>query len=348
MATMGDKNQVTPLHEMGAKALWTHELEALLLEGRLDLVVHSLKDMPTQLPASLSIGAIFPAKTPATPSSCVPPSSLLHLPSPQLPRPPLHPPPGSVIGTSSVRRSAQLVRLYPHLTFASVRGNVGTRLSKLDAPDSPYSALILAAAGLLRLGLGDRITALLSSREGGILHAVGQGALGIEVREADGDISRILGKVGCERTTRMCLAERSLMRTLEGGCSVPIGVETEWVDAVRGAGDGEEALTDVAAKPAPEDQNQSNRTVEGKENGTEVTSGQKDDSAAGILTFRAIVVSLDGKEAAEGEMTRRIASREDADQFGWDMARLLVERGADKILEKINLNRNIIHEQGDA
>ncbi|KAJ9656575.1 porphobilinogen deaminase [Coniosporium apollinis] len=349
MATMGDKNQVTPLHEMGAKALWTHELEALLLEGRLDLVVHSLKDMPTQLPASLSIGAIFPREDPRDalvmrpsllPSSTSPPRNSHDLLSTL--------PPGSVIGTSSVRRSAQLVRLYPHLTFASVRGNVGTRLSKLDAPDSPYSALILAAAGLLRLGLGDRITALLSSREGGILHAVGQGALGIEVREADGDISRILGKVGCERTTRMCLAERSLMRTLEGGCSVPIGVETEWVDAVRGAGDGEEALTDVAAKPAPEDQNQSNRTVEGKENGTEVTSGQKDDSAAGILTFRAIVVSLDGKEAAEGEMTRRIASREDADQFGWDMARLLVERGADKILEKINLNRNIIHEQGDA
>ncbi|EON69975.1 hypothetical protein W97_09240 [Coniosporium apollinis CBS 100218] len=344
MATMGDKNQVTPLHEMGAKALWTHELEALLLEGKLDLVVHSLKDMPTQLPASLSIGAIFPREDPR--DALVMRPSLL--PSPFTPKP-SHDllsslPPGSIIGTSSVRRSAQLVGLYPHLTFASVRGNVGTRLSKLDAPDSPYSALILAAAGLLRLGLGERITALLSSREGGILHAVGQGALGIEIREKDGDIREILGKVGCERTTRMCLAERSLMRTLEGGCSVPIGVETEWVDGARGTRDGEVAAVDGAAQ----DQQQSTSTVEGQENGTEVVSGQNDDTASGTLTFRAIVVSLDGKEAAQAEMTRRIASREDADQFGWDMARLLVERGADKILEKINLNRDIIHGQGDA
>lgn len=300
--------------------------------------------MPTQLPASLSIGAILPREDPR--DALVMRPSLL--PSPSTPKP-SHDllsslPPGSIIGTSSVRRSAQLVRLYPHLTFASVRGNVGTRLSKLDAPDSPYSALILAAAGLLRLGLGERITAPLSSREGGILHAVGQGALGIEIREKDGGIREILGKVGCERTTRICLAERSLMRTLEGGCSVPIGVETEWVDGARGTRDGEVAAVDGGAQ----DQQQSNRTVEGHENGTEVISGQNDDTASGTLTFRAIVVSLDGKEAAQAEMTRRIASREDADQFGWDMARLLVERGADKILEKINLNRDIIHGQGDA
>ncbi|KAK5138633.1 hypothetical protein LTR04_004332, partial [Oleoguttula sp. CCFEE 6159] len=225
MSTMGDKNQVTPLHDFGAKALWTHELEALLLEGKLDLVVHSLKDMPTQLPPSLTIGSIFAREDPRDALVVSPSLASTHRTLASLPG-------GSIIGTSSVRRSAQLKRLYPHLRFADVRGNVGTRLAKLDSPppEGPhYAALILAAAGLLRLGLGERITALLSKRDGGMLHAVGQGALGIEIREADDETRRILAKVGDERTARACLAERSLMRTLEGGCSVPIGVETEWV-----------------------------------------------------------------------------------------------------------------------
>ncbi|KAH7063612.1 porphobilinogen deaminase, dipyromethane cofactor binding domain-containing protein [Macrophomina phaseolina] len=231
MATMGDKNQTTALHEFGAKSLWTHELEAMLAKGELDLIVHCLKDMPTQLPPGMSIGAILPREDPrdafvlkaslaADPSKAATYADIASLPA------------GSVIGTSSVRRSAQLKRLHPHLRFADVRGNVGTRLAKLDSTDPDavqYTGLILAAAGLKRLGLQDRITSYLSKSNGGMMYAVGQGALAIEVREDDKATLALLGKVGCERTARACLAERSLMRTLEGGCSVPIGVETEWV-----------------------------------------------------------------------------------------------------------------------
>lgn len=138
-------------------------------------------------------------------------------------------PPGSVVGTSSIRRTAQLARQYPHLKVMNMRGNIGTRLSKLDAEDSPFSCMILAAAGLLRLELGDRITQYLDSKNGGMLYAVGQGALGIEVRKGDQVMHEMLSKVGDLDTTLACLAERSLLRTLEGGCSAPLGVETEWV-----------------------------------------------------------------------------------------------------------------------
>ncbi|TKA72517.1 hypothetical protein B0A49_02467 [Cryomyces minteri] len=332
MSTMGDKDQVTPLHDFGAKALWTHELEALLLEGKLDLVVHCLKDMPTQLPPSLTIGSIFAREDPR--DALVVSSSLAstHRTLASLPA-------GSIIGTSSVRRSAQLKRLYPHLRFADVRGNVGTRLAKLDSPppEGPhYAALILAAAGLLRLGLGERVTALLSKRDGGMLHAVGQGALGIEIREADDQMRRILAKVGDERTARACLAERSLMRTLEGGCSVPIGVETEWVRRSRPL-----AAHDAAA--AAHSSSSSNATLNG-------SSAETDDDAdvTHDLTMRAIVVSLDGSEAVEVELTRAVASREAADELGWAVAAALVDRGAASILEAINLNRAIVEAGGDA
>lgn len=296
--------------------------------------------MPTQLPSSLSIGCIFPredARDALVVKPGLPYASLASLPS------------GAVIGTSSVRRSAQLKRLYPHLSFADVRGNVGTRLAKLDAPDGQYTALILAAAGLLRLGMQDRITAYLSKSSGGIMHAVGQGALGIEIRSDDKATHELLSKVGDELTTLACLAERSLMRTLEGGCSVPIGVETEWLtkkvslSTTVGSGVG------VGAKPAADYDKLTGKAVSGRtglsQSGEHENSG---DEYTGELVMRAIVVSLEGDKHVEVELIRRIESREAADEFGWDVARKLVEGGADKILEDINLNRKIIDEQGDA
>lgn len=144
-------------------------------------------------------------------------------------------PPGSVVGTSSVRRSAQLARRYPHLKIQDVRGNIGTRLAKLDAEDSPFACIILAAAGLHRVGLQDRITQYLDSKTGGMLHAVGQGALGIEIRREDRRMREMLARIGHDETTFAALAERSLLRTLEGGCSAPLGVETEWVRDSDGA-----------------------------------------------------------------------------------------------------------------
>lgn len=139
-------------------------------------------------------------------------------------------PAGSVVGTSSVRRSAQLARKYPHLKIADVRGNIGTRLAKLDAEDGPFACIILAAAGLHRLDLQDRITQYLDSKSGQMLHAVGQGALGIEIRKDDKLVHKMLSNIGHKETTLAALAERSLLRTLEGGCSAPLGVETEWVE----------------------------------------------------------------------------------------------------------------------
>ncbi|RDL39617.1 Periplasmic binding protein-like II [Venustampulla echinocandica] len=223
MATMGDKNQITPLHDFGAKSLWTFELEAQLLEGNLDLIVHCLKDMPTQLPAKCTIGCITKREDPR--DAVVMKKGLEYKTLADLPA-------GSIVGTSSVRRSAQVKSHYPQLKFKDVRGNLGTRLSKLDAEDGEYSCLILAAAGLLRMDLGGRITQYLDSKTpgGGLLYAVGQGALAIEIREGDEKVINILNAVMDEDTMLAGLAERSLMRTLEGGCSVPIGVETTWIE----------------------------------------------------------------------------------------------------------------------
>ena len=223
MNTMGDKNQTTALHEFGAKSLWTHELEAQLLEGKLDLIVHCLKDMPTQLPPKCTIGCIMEREDPR---DCVIMKkglefkTLLELPE------------GAVVGTSSVRRSAQVKRKYPHLKFKDVRGNLNTRFRKLDDEEGEYSCLILAAAGVLRMGWKERITQYLDSTTpgGGMLHAVGQGALAIEIREGDEKTLNVLNELVHEGSQLAGTAERSLMRTLEGGCSVPIGVETTWIE----------------------------------------------------------------------------------------------------------------------
>lgn len=223
MATMGDKNQVTPLHDFGAKSLWTHELEAQLLERELDIVVHCLKDMPTQLPEQCLIGCIMKREDPR--DVVVMKKGLEYKTLAELPD-------GAVVGTSSVRRSAQVKMKYPGLKFKDVRGNVGTRLSKLDAEDGEYSCLILAAAGIIRMDWGHRITQYLDSKTpgGGLLHAVGQGALAIEIRDGDEKTMDILNHLVDQDSTLAGTAERSLMRTLEGGCSVPIGVETTWIE----------------------------------------------------------------------------------------------------------------------
>ena len=335
MTTTGDNNQKTALHKFNEKALWTQELEVLLQSGELDLIVHSLKDMPTQLPMDLELGCVTKRKDPRDAFVIKPTLADRYRSLSDLPE-------GSVVGTSSLRRIAQLKAHYPHLKFADVRGNIGTRLSKLDNPDSEYSAIILAAAGLLRLGMGNRITTYLSKDNGGMLHAVGQGALGIETRKDDRRVQELLRRIGCNRSTRQALAERSLMRTLEGGCSVPIGVETEWIPRrnvlIEGSG--------VGVKPAEDYHNLTGVATSGPENSASHLQG--DEALTDEMVMRAVVVSLDGQEAAEVGTRKIVSTVEDADQFGWEVARLLVDKGADKILEGITLNRGIIHEQGDA
>lgn len=224
MTTTGDRDQNTALYNFGGKGLWTSQLEELLVAEQIDLVVHSLKDMPTTLPDGCILGCtttredardvLVIKKTHVDEHGW---KTLADLPE------------GSVIGTSSIRRIAQLRRLYPSLKFKDHRGNIQTRLKKLE-DDPELTAIILAAAGLQRMDLGHHISQFLETDTGGIMHAVGQGALGVECRAGDSRILDVLTVLEDKETTLACVAERSVMRTLEGGCSVPIGVETHWVD----------------------------------------------------------------------------------------------------------------------
>ena len=215
MATQGDKILDVALAKIGDKGLFTKELEAQMLVGRADIAVHSLKDLPTNLPEGLMLGCITEREDPAD-------ALVLHAKNKHLNLATL--PEGAVVGTSSLRRLAQLRHHYPHLEFKDVRGNVITRLEKLDS--GAYDCLILAAAGLGRLGFADRID---QSIPGDIsLHAVGQGALGIECVENQPDVMEIIKVLEHGPTSQRCLAERAFLRELEGGCQVPIGVNTRF------------------------------------------------------------------------------------------------------------------------
>ncbi|TPX62722.1 hydroxymethylbilane synthase [Spizellomyces sp. 'palustris'] len=220
MTTKGDKIQDTALSKIGSKSLFTKELEVALAEGTVDIVVHSLKDLQTVLPEGMCLGAITEREDPRD-------ALVLSLKSQSEGLKQLSDlKEGSIVGSSSVRRIAQLKRRFPHLVFQDVRGNLNTRLSKLDAPEGPYKAILLAYAGLHRLGWDDRISQVLGSET--ILHAVGQGALGIECRENDTETLELLQPLDHWETRLRCTAERAFMRFLEGGCSVPLGVSTEY------------------------------------------------------------------------------------------------------------------------
>jgi hydroxymethylbilane synthase len=213
MSTQGDKILDVPLAKIGDKGLFTKELEVSMLTKESDLAVHSLKDLPTNLPEGLMLGAVTERENPA--DALVVHEKLKDKTLDTLPS-------GTVVGTSSLRRLAQLRHYYPHLTFKDVRGNLNTRLQKLDSGE--YDALILAAAGLQRLGMGDRVHEIIDAEIS--LHAVGQGALGIECRAEDLEILALFAPISHYPTTQRCLAERSFLRELEGGCQVPIGVNT--------------------------------------------------------------------------------------------------------------------------
>ncbi|WP_461557080.1 hydroxymethylbilane synthase [Synechococcus sp.] len=215
MATQGDKILDVALAKIGDKGLFTKELEAQMLVNQADIAVHSLKDLPTNLPDGLMLGCVTEREDPADAlvvHARHQDKNLASLPA------------GAVVGTSSLRRLAQLKYHYPHLLFKDVRGNVITRLEKLDSGD--YDCLILAAAGLGRLGLSNRIHELIDPNIS--LHAVGQGALGIECRVADPEVLTMIKVLEHRPTALRCLAERSFLRSLEGGCQVPIGVNSSF------------------------------------------------------------------------------------------------------------------------
>ncbi|MBD2326556.1 hydroxymethylbilane synthase [Alkalinema sp. FACHB-956] len=217
MSTQGDKILDAPLAKIGDKGLFTKELEVQMLEGQADFAVHSLKDLPTNLPEGLMLGCVTEREDPA--DALVVHEKFKGSKLETLPE-------GAVIGTSSLRRLAQLRHHFPHLSFKDVRGNLNTRLAKLD--EGEYDGLILAYAGLHRLGFGDRIHQVIPAEIS--LHAVGQGALGIECREGDEETLKVIKALEHLPTAQRCYAERSFLRELEGGCQVPIGVNTVIAD----------------------------------------------------------------------------------------------------------------------
>ncbi|MFL6213780.1 MAG: hydroxymethylbilane synthase [Blastocatellia bacterium] len=245
ISTKGDRVLDVSLPKLGeqGKGLFTKELEEAIHERRVDLAVHSLKDLPTELPAGLHIGAIsaredvrdaLVARTGITGFSDLPHSAL--------------------VGTSSLRRQSQIRAVRPDLRLEPIRGNVDTRLRKLD--DGEFDAIILAAAGLHRLGFGGRITEHLDMEL--VLPAVGQGALAIETRSDDAAVNEIVSKLNHKATQLACRAERAFLQGLGGGCLVPIAAHAEIDDTtltLKGlvaSTDGSEAVRGNVAGPSQE------------------------------------------------------------------------------------------------
>ena len=205
--TSGDVVRDLPLSQIGGDGVFTKEIQRALLDGRVDVAVHSLKDLPTTPVPELVLGAV-PPRGPSGDAFV----SRRHRRFDDLPR-------GAVVGTSSLRRRSQALHRRPDLKLVNVRGNVGTRLSRLDGPE--LDALVLAQAGLERLGLGNHITEILDPLW--MLPAVGQGALGLECRAEDAPTQTLLAPLNDPATRQAVLAERAFLRALGGGCLVPVG-----------------------------------------------------------------------------------------------------------------------------
>ena len=206
MKTKGDKILDAPLAKVGGKGLFVKELEAGMLTGEADIAVHSMKDVPVEFPAGLELSLIMQREDPRDAFVSNRYNDLSELPE------------NAVVGTSSLRRQTQINEKYPNLKLDWLRGNVNTRLKKLD--DGQYDAIILAAAGLKRLGFAERIRSYLEPEVS--LPAIGQGAIGIEARSDDEAVRQLLAPLADAETTQRVLAERAMNETLDGGCQVPI------------------------------------------------------------------------------------------------------------------------------
>lgn len=248
--TRGDKILDTPLAKVGGKGLFVKELEVAMLEGSADIAVHSMKDVPMEFPEGLGLSVICEREDPRDAFVSNQYDSLDDLP------------PGSRVGTSSLRRQTQLLERYPHLVVGDLRGNVQTRLGKLDAGE--FDAIILASAGLIRLELETRIRQRISPEV--FLPAGGQGAVGIECRTDDQELQELLQPLHHQVTAECVRAERAMNRRLEGGCQVPIACyaipasrDKLWLRGLVGSPDGARVLR------------------------AEVTGGADDPEALGIL-----------------------------------------------------------------
>lgn len=271
MSTAGDLDRDTPLERFGRPAVFSRELDEALLDGRIDLAVHSLKDLPVDLPGGISLAAVSAREDPRDALIGRGPIRWTDLPQ------------GAVVATSSLRRHAQLLRARPDLQVVELRGNVGTRIDQLDRTPS-WSAILLATAGLVRLGLGHRIGERLDPEL--MLPAPGQGALAVTIRAGDTALRHAIEAAVNDRPTALAVtAERALLGALEGGCHVPVA-----------------ALGTAGAGAEPE------------------------------LRLTARVLSLDGREAIDDSVRRSTTSIEQAAAVGVEIARRLLDDGADRIL----------------
>jgi hydroxymethylbilane synthase len=239
MSTQGDKILDTPLAKVGGKGLFVKELETAMLEGRADIAVHSMKDVPVEFPEGLGLHTICEREDPRDAFVSNRFGQIDELPQ------------GAVVGTSSLRRQCQLRAARPDLVIRDLRGNVNTRLAKLDAGE--YDAIILAAAGLKRLEMAHRITAFIDPEQS--LPANGQGAVGIECRLDDHELHALLAPLEHPETRIRVLTERAMNRALQGGCQVPIGAyalvqgEEVWLRGLVGSPDGSRVIRDEIRGP---------------------------------------------------------------------------------------------------
>ena len=240
ISTTGDRETAPSLSSFGGVGVFAREIESALLDDRIDIAVHSLKDLPSRQPEGLAIGAVLEREDPRDAFCSQTISSFREIPK------------CGTVATSSVRRRAQILHLRPDLNIVSIRGNVPTRLQKLA--NEELDGVILATAGLVRLGLDDAITEVLEPEI--MLPAPGQGAVAVELREADSDIGDMLrASVHHDETAHRVKAERAVMRTFGGGCHIPLGAlatiegESIRVDAMVAAPDGSKILRESAVGP---------------------------------------------------------------------------------------------------
>lgn len=242
MQTLGDRILNLALPKIGEKGLFTKDLENALNDRRVDFLIHSLKDLPTRMPEGMAIGCVYKRDNPF---DCV----IFH--SKHAGKKIADLPANSVIGTSSLRRVAQLRRIFPNLVFQSVRGNLNTRLRKLEE-EHLYDALILAKAGVDRMGWTERIGQVLEDE---MAYAIGQGAMAVEIRDDDVKMMKLLGEINDMKTLLTVSAERAFMRKLDGGCSTPVGCNADWKDGklhMRGvclSVDGKDYVEDKSSAP---------------------------------------------------------------------------------------------------
>ncbi len=280
MTTQGDQILDKPLALIGGKGLFIKELETAILNGHADLAVHSMKDVPMNMPAGFTLVATGERENPFDAFVSNEYKSLEDLPS------------GSIVGTSSLRRQSQIQARFPTLKIESLRGNVQTRLRKLD--EGQYAAIILAAAGLIRLDLGDRISSFISVDDS--IPAVGQGALGIEIKTDRTDLINVLAPLN-HKATQLCIeAERGFSRALAGSCTVPLGAYA---------------------------------TIQNK-------STRNDSTKNNIISITGFVASVDGTQMLRKTMVGNVNNANNAEQIGINLAKELVSLGADKILAALD------------